>query len=121
LLDVRTITFLAVIGGADGWEAIEDWARFREPWLRTFLRLPNGIPGDDTYRRILAALDPQAFAQCFTNWAAALVGTTDGKLVAIDGQTSRHSFDRVRGQSALHRVHAWVAENGVTRECRYFF
>jgi predicted transposase YbfD/YdcC len=44
----------------------------------------------------------------------ALVGSTDGKLVAIDGKTMRRSFDRARGRSALHVVSAWVAANGVS-------
>jgi predicted transposase YbfD/YdcC len=30
---------------------------------------------------------------------------------AIDGKTLRRSFDRAKGQSALHRVHAWATAN----------
>lgn len=114
LLEILTITFLAVICGASGWDDIEDWARFRESWLRTFLQLRGGIPGDDTFRRVFAALEPRSFAACFTRWTATLVGATAGKLVAIDGQTLRHSFDRAKGQSALHVVSAWVSDNAVT-------
>ena len=113
LLDILTITILAVICGAKGWEDIEDWAVDHAVWLRTFLRLPNGIPQHDCYRRIFAALAPAPFAQCFTQWMQALVGSTRGKLVAIDGKTMRRSFDRARGRLALHVVSAWVAANGV--------
>jgi predicted transposase YbfD/YdcC len=40
-----------------------------------------------------------------------LVGTTEGKLVAIDGKTARRSFDRANEKSALHLVSAWVRDN----------
>jgi predicted transposase YbfD/YdcC len=113
LLDILTIAILAVICGAKGWEDIEDWAEDHATWLQTFLRLPNGIPQHDCYRRVLAALDPTAFAACFTAWMQALVGSTAGKLIALDGKTMRRSFDRARGRSALHLVSAWVAANGV--------
>lgn len=113
LLDILTIAILAVICGARGWEDIEQWAEDHATWLQTFLRLPNGIPQHDCYRRVFAALEPTAFAACFTAWMQALVGTTAGKLVAIDGKTMRRSFDRARGRSALHVVSAWVAQNAV--------
>jgi hypothetical protein len=33
-----------------------------------FLRLPHGIPSHDTFGRVFARLDPQAFQQCFLSW-----------------------------------------------------
>ena len=114
LLDVLTIAIMAVICGARGWEDMEDWAMDHSEWLRTFLLLPNGIPQHDCYRRVFAALAPGPFVRFFTQWMQALVGSTDGKLVAIDGKTMRRSFDRARGRSALHVVSAWVAANGVS-------
>ena len=113
LLDILTIAILAVICGAKGWEDMEDWAIDHAAWLGTFLPLPGGIPQHDCYRRVFAALAPVPFAQCFTQWMQALVGSTQGKLIAIDGKTMRRSFDRARGRSALHVVSAWVAANGV--------
>jgi predicted transposase YbfD/YdcC len=114
LLDILTIAILAVICGAKGWEDIEHWAEDHAAWLQTFLRLPNGIPQHDCYRRVFAALDPTAFSTCFMTWMQALVGSTAGKLIAIDGKTMRRSFERARGRHALHLVSAWVASNAVT-------
>ena len=113
LLDVIVISILAVVCGADGWEDIHHFAVVREPWLRGFLPLPNGIPGVDTYRRIFAALDPEAFHKCFLSWVRDAVQGTDGKLVAIDGKTVRRSFAREDDKKALHLVSAWCAENNV--------
>jgi len=38
------IAILAVIGGADSWEAIETFGQSKQEWLEQFLDLPNGIP-----------------------------------------------------------------------------
>jgi predicted transposase YbfD/YdcC len=43
-----------------------------------------------------------------------LVEATDGRLVAIDGKTLRHSFDRASSTSALHMISAWAVANGVS-------
>jgi predicted transposase YbfD/YdcC len=111
LLDIVAISILAVISGADGWDEIACYGQGREQWLRTFLELPSGIPSADTFRRVLSALDPDAFGRAFVAWMGALVGSTKGKLVAIDGKTARRSFDRASEKSALHLVSAWVREN----------
>lgn len=111
LMDIVVMSVMAVICYADGWSDIHDFGKAREAWLREFLELPNGIPCDDTFRRVFAALDPEQFQACFLSWVRSLVGSTDGKLVAIDGKTVRHSFAREEGKGALHLVSAWVVEN----------
>ena len=76
--------------------------------------LRHGIPSADTFRRVLSAVNPKAFNACFVAWVQALSMGTSGKLVAIDGKTVRHSFDRATGKKALHIVSAWIAENRLT-------
>ncbi len=44
LLDVVTIALCAVLCGADYWVDVDRFGRAKEPWLRTFLGVPNGIP-----------------------------------------------------------------------------
>lgn len=109
LLDIVTIALLATIAGADGFSDIEDFACSREDWLKTFLSLENGIPSDDTFRRVFAALDPKQFESCFQQWAKSLLDSTEGKLIAIDGKTVRGSYTKRNGP--IHLVHAWVKEN----------
>lgn len=111
LLDIIAIAILAVISGADGWDEIASFGRCKKDWLKTFLELPEGIPSADTFRRVLSALEPAAFRQAFVSWMQTLVGSTKGKLIAIDGKTARRSFDRANDRSALHLVSAWVRDN----------
>lgn len=111
--EVLVIGVLAVLGGCDGWDDIEDWADLREQWLRTFLDLPGGVPCADTFRRIFRAIDPKKFAACFDRVVAELAGNMAEQLVCIDGKTMRRTFARDRGQNPLHLVSAWVAERGV--------
>jgi predicted transposase YbfD/YdcC len=75
--------------------------------------LPFGIPSHDTFARVFALLDPLAFQEGFKNWVQALVDATEGRVIAIDGKTLRHSFDHAKNKSALHLVGAWAAENNL--------
>ena len=58
LLDIITIAILAVIGGADNFVEIEEFGEAKEEWLKSFLRLENGIPSHDTFRRVFGLIDP---------------------------------------------------------------
>jgi len=112
LHDILVITVLGVISGLEHWTQIEDFGKANEAWFRTFLDLPNGIPSHDTFGKVLANLDPDAFEQRIQQWIHALVGsTTEGKHIAIDGKTLRRSFDRASGKMAVHMVNAYVHEN----------
>ncbi len=111
LLDVITIAICAVLCGADSWVDVELFGQAKLRWLRTFLALPHGIPSHDTFGRVFAALDPQAFEQCFLAWVRAVVTHTDGEIVALDGKTLRRSHNRGTDQAPLHLVSAWAAAN----------
>ncbi|MGE5756267.1 MAG: ISAs1 family transposase [Planctomycetaceae bacterium] len=111
LLDIVTIAVCAVVAGADSWEHIEQFAKAKHSWLKTFLALPNGIPSHDTFARVFARLDPDEFQHAFLGWVGALQEATERRVIAIDGKALRRSFDRARGRSALHLVHAWATAN----------
>jgi predicted transposase YbfD/YdcC len=110
LSDMLAIAILGVICGAEGWAEIATFARCKEPWLRTFLHLPHGIPSHDTFGRVFAAILPEQFEQCFLQWTAHLA-QHKSRLVAIDGKTLRRSFDSATGKEAIHMVSAWCQEN----------
>jgi predicted transposase YbfD/YdcC len=111
LLDIIAISVCAVIAGADGWTEIEQFGRAKEKWFRTFLQLPNGIPSHDTFGRVFARLDPQAFQKSFVDWVQAVNELTHGQIVAVDGKTLRRSHDRALGKGAIHMVSAWATAN----------
>lgn len=114
LVNILVIALLAMICVGEGWEDMEAFGVAKEAWLGTFLDLRHGIPSADTFRRVLSALNPKAFNACFIAWVQALSVKTSGKLIAIDGKSVRHSFDRATGRKALHVVSAWIAENRLT-------
>ncbi|MDB5313362.1 MAG: ISAs1 family transposase [Gemmataceae bacterium] len=114
LLDIRAITWLAVRGGADDWPEGEVFGRTREEWLPSFLRLPNGSPSRDTFRRVFGLLDRAQSPTCPFHWTQALHGATGGNVIALDGKTARRSFRENKGLGALHRVTGWATGSGLT-------
>lgn len=118
--DVIVIAICAVVARADGPTAIAEWARLHERWLRKHLALPHGIPGKDTFRRVLSLLNPALFQQCFSVWLSGLCVTNEGdpspgkRRIAIDGKTLRRSHDKKNGLGPLHLVSAWASDCGVT-------
>ena len=110
LTDILAIATCAVIGGAESWEAIAEYGRTKEAFFRRFLPLNNGIPSPDTFERVLAKLDPAAFAAAFGRRMAAACEATGLMPIAIDGKSAR-SAQRATATGWLHVVTAWAAEN----------
>jgi predicted transposase YbfD/YdcC len=120
LVSVVVIALMAVLAGAGGPTAIATWAATKQDLLLTVLDLPNGVPGKDVFRRVLAALKPGAFQACFVNWlrslraAAAAASGVEQPVLPIDGKTLRRSHDRKNGLGALHCVSIWASEFGLS-------
>lgn len=114
LCDILILAFLGVMGGADDYPGIIDFARDRHDWLQTFLRIPHGIPSVSTFRRVFAVLKPSVLTGLLQRWSGELAGTLAGKQIVLDGKTLRRSFEHGWNKdSALHVVTAWCVEEGL--------
>jgi predicted transposase YbfD/YdcC len=113
LLDILTIALVASVCGAESCVDFAEFAGDREPLLREFLRLENGLPSHDTFSRVFRMLDPGAFGRAFAAFLDDL-GADGAGVLAIDGKTLRRSFDRAAGRSALHVVTAFGTEARVS-------
>jgi predicted transposase YbfD/YdcC len=120
LVSVVVIALMAVLAGAGGPTAIAKWAKLKGDFLVKVLKLPNGIPRKDVFRRVLALLKPDAFQACFVAWLTSLraqaadASGVDQPVLAVDGKTARRSHDRRKGLGALHSVSVWASEFGLS-------
>ena len=108
--DILVIALCAVIAGADSWEEVERFGEARKGWLKRLLKLPHGSPSHDTFYRVFARLDPQAFGKCVSDWMAGVCEATGLRHIAIDGKACR-SAPRSTFSGCLHLVSAWAAES----------
>ena len=55
LEDILIISICAMLCGATSFEDMTLFGQMKEPWLRTLLALPHGIPSHDTFNRLISA------------------------------------------------------------------
>ncbi len=58
LLDILSIALVTSVCGAEGCVDFAEFAEDREPLLRGFLRLRNGLPSHDMFSRVSRLLEP---------------------------------------------------------------
>ena len=107
--ELLMMALCCVLCGGQGAVDMAVFAEAKEPFLRSFLTLANGLPSHDTFSRLFRNLDPDQFRDCFQRFMAQFSEQLQG-VVAIDGKVLRRSLDRASGKSALHMVSAWGAE-----------
>jgi hypothetical protein len=125
LCSVLSIAVPAVLCGADGPTSIRYWAEARQEFLERFIELPNGLPSRDVFRRVLCALQPAAFQQCFSLWIQSMSAAIEAwssesnpepekRHLAIDGKTLKGRRNDSKGIGPLHLVSVWMSEKGIT-------
>jgi len=107
--ELLMIALCTVLSGGQGAVDMAEYARAKEPFLRGWLKLTNGLPSHDTFSRLFRQLDPAQFAAAFQRFMTGFCEQVEG-VVAIDGKVLRRSFDRASGKSPLHMVSAWGCE-----------
>ena len=115
LSDIVTVSILAVICGANTYSQIHQYALAQKEWLKSFLALPSGVPSQDTFERVFAVLNSDAWQSRFLTWTRTLVlpelPAGEDEVLAVDGKTARRSHRN--GLGALHTVSVWSSQREV--------
>ena len=109
LLELLMIALCSCLCGGTTCTDMAEFAEDKEPFLRDFLTLKNGLPSHDTFSRLFRLLDPVEFGDCFSQFMREFSRLAAG-VVAVDGKTLRRSFDAASQTSALHMVSAWSCQ-----------
>jgi predicted transposase YbfD/YdcC len=108
--DILVIVIASVVCGAESEYDMEEFGKAKEGWLKTFLRLPGGIPSHDTFNRVFSALDPEELEKGFVGRTEAVAGLSAGEVAAIDGKSMRGTREH-GNKSIVHMVSAWAQKN----------
>jgi predicted transposase YbfD/YdcC len=112
LQELLLVAFAGVASGAQDWVGVTDWGVIKLDWLRRYLPFEHGIASHDTFNRVFALLDAQAFEACFIRWMQPLCPPVAAATIAIDGKSVRGS--RMGGAAMVHLVSACDTASGLT-------
>ena len=110
--ELLMIALCAVLCGGQGAVDMALFAEAKEPFLRGFHKLENGVPSHDTFSRLFRNLDPDQFRASFQQFMVHLSSQCQG-VIAIDGEVLRCSFDHV---SAASRPCIWSARGAASND-----
>ena len=109
--EILTIAILAIICECTQFTEMEVYGKENEDWLRTFLKLENGIPSHDTFGDVFALLAPEIIEKHFMEWVEGIREKISGEIIAVDGKTICGSKNIANKKKAIHVVSAWAANN----------
>ena len=66
--EILAIALCAVLCGSQGSVEMGLFAQSKEPFLRGFLKLENGVPSHDTFIRLFRMLDAERFRAAFSRF-----------------------------------------------------
>lgn len=117
LVEIILISFLAILANASTWEEIAEFGRSKRIWLKKFVRLKNGVPSHDTFRRVFSLIDTDTLQAATVDFLAENISSIRRSLglpcdgyrhICIDGKeengTGRKygSDEEVRNLQTLH-------------------
>lgn len=117
LVEIILIAFLAILGNASTWMEIEEFGRAKEHWIKKFIKLKNGIPSHDTFRRVFALIDTEQLQKATVSFLvenmdaikrALPVSKEEMRQICVDGKEQRgtgrkyETDEKVRNLQTLH-------------------
>jgi predicted transposase YbfD/YdcC len=108
------LTLAATLCSAKSSVEAAEFAEANEEELSKIVELPYGAPSHDTFSRLFRLLDPAELATAFTAFMTALraglgLGPVQG-VVAIDGKSLRHGYEKGRAHLPPLMISVWDSQ-----------
>lgn len=117
LKTVLMVLLLGTIAGANSCQGIETWASETEEELSRYLDMPHGVPTQDVMLHLLATTDKREFSNLYAEWLDVCLCVQgkelDGTHLAVDGKTSRRSYDLKGKKLSVHTLGVMAVRNGI--------
>lgn len=107
LVEILFVVLCGTICGAESWRDFVLFGKEKSDFLKRYFPFIHGIPSKDTFARLFAVLDPEAFKACFIEWVKSLQAALED-IIAIDGKTLCNSIDELNNVPAIHMVSAFA-------------
>jgi hypothetical protein len=79
LEDIIVIAFTAALCGYEDYEEMEEFGRLKLDFFKTFLEMPNGVPDESVFRRVMQCLNPYQLKEGLENWLLDVKVRTGGE------------------------------------------
>ena len=106
------IAVSALVCGVQSFSAMIEFAHIHRDWLEKWIRLPNGIPVQQTMINLFSLMNPTQFSQCIVEHLKDQHPKLAQQIIAVDGKTIRGSGQTHHDQQ--HCLSAYAAESGLT-------
>lgn len=125
LYEIVIIAFLAILSGAADWEDLQIFGNGRLKWLRKFLKLENGIPSHDTFRRVFSLINPEQLQKATVLFLmenmekirkSLKIASGSKRLICVDGKEQKGTGRKYGSSSEirnLQTLHVYDASNGI--------
>jgi len=114
-----------VLSGASDWGDFEDFGNGRIKWLSKFLKLVNGVPSHDTFRRVFSLINPEQLQKATVLFLMENMGkirkslkinNSSKRLICVDGKEQKGTGRKYGSDSEIHNLqtlHIYDASNGI--------
>ncbi len=111
--DILFIALCTVIANGEDCIDMVTFAEQRKDWLDQVIELPNGIPSDDTFRRVLQIVDPEMLSKILDNHGEEFLDQYQDELISLDGKKVKGANPTSRGNMGLYILSAWASSQGI--------
>lgn len=111
LSDILLLGLCTYLTGGSDYQDMRLFGLERGHELGDMLSLPNGIPSEDTFKRVFKSICPSELENCLRSYGKSILSDLSEKQIVIDGKKQRGVSPTTRGNKGLYLLNVWVSEN----------